>query len=325
MKFFKILYALIAVASFFWLDADALTLQAYPYPLAYFKVENQGQSLKMAYMDIQPKKANGQTVLLLHGKYFNGRYWQDVIQHLTDAGYRVVVPDQIGFGQSSQPGHFQYSFQQLAINTRDLLDYLHINRVLVIGHSMGGMLATRFALMFPEHTSALILEDPIGLEDWRRYIPYHTVVENYQSELKQTPATVKQYEKISYYHGAWKPEYDQWINTGLLDSPDYKRIAWNSALQSDMIFTQPVMYEFKDLKMPVLLIIGELDRTVIGRNWASAITLRQLGNYPVLGKLTAAAIPNAQLVLIPGVGHIPHIENPPAFYTALMPFLSKVS
>jgi len=97
----------------------------------------------MAYMDIQPKKANGQTVLLLHGKYFNGRYWQNVIQHLVDLGYRVVVPDQIGFGQSSQPDDFQYSFQQLTMNTRDLLDYLHIYHVLVIGHSMGGMLATR--------------------------------------------------------------------------------------------------------------------------------------------------------------------------------------
>jgi len=41
--------------------------------------------------------------------------------------------------------------------------------------------------MFPERTSALVLEDPIGLEDWQRYIPYHTVTENYQSELKQTP------------------------------------------------------------------------------------------------------------------------------------------
>ena len=303
--------------------AAQVQTQAYPYPVAYFQMENQGQPLKMAYMDVKPQSPNGKTVLLLHGKYFNGRYWQGTIQKLTQAGYRVIVPDQIGFGRSSQPDHFQYSFQQLALNTRDLLDHLQIKNVYVVGHSMGGMLAARFALMFPQRTKALILENPIGLEDWRRYIPYHSVDQLYADELKQTPETVKKYEQAAYYHGAWKPEYDQWINTDLLQRSDFKQIAWNSALQSDMVFTQPVLYEFPDLKMPVLLIIGNLDRTVIGKNWAPPSALKVLGNYPQLGKVTAAAIPHAKLILIDGVGHIPHVENPAAFYNALLPFLAN--
>lgn len=327
MKIFKILFCIIMMLSCQCLPANAETVPqqniSYPYPVAYFSVENQGQKLQMAYMDVRPKSPNGKTVLLLHGKFFSGRYWQATIQQLVNAGYRVIVPDQIGFGKSSQPSNFQYSFPQLAINTRDLLDHLQINSVFVVGHSMGGMLATRFALMFPQRTAALVLEDPIGLEDWQRTIPYHTVTENYQNELKQTPETVKEYQQVSYYHGTWKPEYNQWINTDLLNSPEYQRIAWNSALQSDMIFTQPVLYEFKDLKMPVLLIIGQLDCTVIGRNWATADVLKKLGNYPQLGKQTAAAIPHAKLVLIAGVGHIPHIEKPEAFYAALLPFLDN--
>ncbi len=296
----------------------------YPYPVSYFNFQSQNQSLKMAYMDVKPQNPNGKIILLLHGKYFNGRYWEGVIRFLSSNGYRVIVPDQIGFGRSSQPEHYQFTFQTLANNTHGLLNFLHISKVIVIGHSMGGMLATRFVLMYPDQTAALVLENPIGLEDWKLYIPYHSVDELYQQELKQTPDTVKQYQITSYYHGAWKPEYARWINTDLLSSANYQKIAWNSALLSDMVFTQPVLYEFKYLQVPTLLIIGQLDRTVIAKNWAPPSVGNQLGNYPKLGKQTAAEIPHARLIPIANAGHIPHIEQPEAFYQALLPFLNTI-
>ncbi|MDB5655196.1 MAG: alpha/beta hydrolase, partial [Tardiphaga sp.] len=73
---------------------------AYPYPVQMFSVVNEGEPLKMAYMDVKSEKPNGRTVLLLHGRNFPSSYWAPVIGVLTDAGYRVVVPDQIGFGKS---------------------------------------------------------------------------------------------------------------------------------------------------------------------------------------------------------------------------------
>ena len=188
---------------------------------------------------------------------------------------------------------------------------------------MGGMLATRFVLMYPEQTAALVLEDPIGLEDWKLYIPYHSIDEWYQQELKQTPESIKQSEMNNHY-GTWRPEYERWVNVDQLKSPNYKNIAWNSALLTDMIFTQPVLYEFKNLRVPTLLIIGQLDRTVVAKNWAPPSIRDKLGNYPELGKKTAAAIPNARLILIPNSGHIPHIEQPDAFYQALLPFLNSI-
>ncbi|HEV2830708.1 MAG TPA: alpha/beta fold hydrolase, partial [Hanamia sp.] len=88
----------------------------YPYPVKFLKLQNQQQELKMAFMDVKPSNYNGKNVLLLHGKNFNGAYWGSTIQFLTKEGYRVIVPDQIGFGKSTKPKTFQYSFQQLALN-----------------------------------------------------------------------------------------------------------------------------------------------------------------------------------------------------------------
>lgn len=129
----------------------------------------------MAYMYVKAEEPNGNTITLLHGKNFNGAYWETTITAITSAGYNVLVPDQIGFGKSGKPEYFQYTFQQLALNTKVLLDTLQIKQTAVLGHSMGGMLATRFALMFPENTTDLILLNPIGLEDWKLKVPYQSV------------------------------------------------------------------------------------------------------------------------------------------------------
>src|SRR5579871_3312538 len=76
---------------------------AYPYPVNLFPVVNDGEQLRMAYMDIGATgQPNGRTVVLLHGRNFPSSYWAPVIKTLTGAGFRVVVPDQIGFGKSSK-------------------------------------------------------------------------------------------------------------------------------------------------------------------------------------------------------------------------------
>src|SRR3974390_3231542 len=70
----------------------------YPYPVAFFDLHQEGQDLRMAYMDVKPEgQGNGKTVVLLHGKNFPASYWRDTISFLTKHGFRVVAPDQIGF------------------------------------------------------------------------------------------------------------------------------------------------------------------------------------------------------------------------------------
>jgi pimeloyl-ACP methyl ester carboxylesterase len=295
----------------------------YPFPVKYLTLDNQQQKLTMAYMDVAPEKPNGKTVLLLHGKNFFAAYWEQTARDLSAHGYRVIMPDQVGFGKSSKPEHLQYTFQLLAQHTKKLLDTLGVFKTYVLGHSMGGMLATRFALMYPENTEKLILENPIGLEDWKVKIPYPGVDDWYRDELKKDYAALKKYEQTAYYGNTWKPEYDRWLNpvAGWTLNADYPRIAWNSALIYDMIFTQPVCYEFENIKVPVLLIIGQRDRTAIAKDKASAEVAKTLGNYPQLGKETARKIRQATLVEIDNVGHLPHIEAYDRFIASLLDFL----
>ncbi|HID9277410.1 TPA: alpha/beta fold hydrolase, partial [Enterobacter kobei] len=130
----------------------------YPHPLQHFTFSSQQQSLSMGYMDVKPaQQANGQTVVLMHGKNFCAATWEDTINALSQQGYRVIAPDQIGFCTSTKPTRYQYSFQQLAQNTHQLLAQLGVENAVIVGHSTGGMLATRYALMYPQQTQKLVL------------------------------------------------------------------------------------------------------------------------------------------------------------------------
>lgn len=349
----------------------------YPYPVQFAEFKSQGQTLRMAYMDVPPAfgaqpaappppaaqpptptpapaptvsptadegalekpanpgeppqgqaqgpaaNGNAHCALLLHGKNFSAASWKSTIDLLTKQGYRVVAPDQIGFGKSSKPGNYQYSFAQLAHNTRELMDSLKLTRCNVIGHSMGGMLAVRYALLFPAATERLILVNPIGLEDYSVSVPYRTIDELYADELKQTPESIRSYQRTSYYGGAWSPAAEEQIQllAGFTRHPDYARVAWVSALTYDMIYTQPVITDLPRLRVPTRLIIGIRDRTALGRKFALPQSAAAMGDYDTLGKRARDLIPGAQLIELAGLGHVPQIEGFPAYRDALLTFL----
>jgi pimeloyl-ACP methyl ester carboxylesterase len=170
------------------LSYDArLTGYEYEFGVKFFPFASQGQSLEMAYIFL-PGEAGKPVVTLLHGKNFNADYWASTARHLQKQGYGVLMPDQIGFGKSSKPVHYQYSFPALASNTRALMKSLGIERSVVIGHSMGGMLASRFALMFPQTVQQLVLVNPIGLENYLKYAEYKDTDFFYKAEQAQTAA-----------------------------------------------------------------------------------------------------------------------------------------
>src|SRR4051812_30133127 len=84
-----------------------LTTVTYPYGVKFYHFRSQQQDLKMAYIDVRPENYNGKNILLLHGKNFNAAYWEQTIKELTKNGFRVIAPDQIGFGKSTKPLNYQ--------------------------------------------------------------------------------------------------------------------------------------------------------------------------------------------------------------------------
>ena len=299
----------------------------YPYEVRRFEFKSQRQNIAMAYMDVAPSAPNGRIAVLLHGANFCAATWGQTIEILRQAGYRVIAADQIGFCKSSKPETYQFSLQQLAANTNELIKSLGIGRATIISHSMGGMLAMRYTLMFPEAVEQLVLVDPLGLEDWQAQgVPFVPLDQSYQAEMRTSFDSIKQYQQKFYYGGEWKPAYDRWVDMlgGMYAGPGTDVVAWSRARIAEMIFTQPVVYELEHIRPPTLLLIGQKDRTAPGATRAPSEIASKLGNYPALGRAAAKRIPHATLVEFPELGHAPQIQAPAQFHDSLLKGLAAL-
>jgi pimeloyl-ACP methyl ester carboxylesterase len=316
-----------AVAMLLWATASVAPAQApsdygpvsadvseipYPYPVSTFSFVLYGKDVRMAYMDVKPTGTpNGQTVVLLHGFNFFGEAWAGTIDVLTHEGFRVIVPDQIGFGRSSKPT-IPYTFNDMALNTRRLLRSLGIDRADIVGHSMGGMLASRFAMLFPAMTTHLVLVNQIGLTDARPGRVPHYLDDAYRTDSNGALAN-RSYDQvrasITRYFVTWKPEYEKYvrIHWGWTQSPDW---AWFSKVRgalTQMLSAETVVYDWQHIKSKTLVIGGAKDTPA----------------YPEQARHVAESIPGAQLELIDNVGHVPQFESPAVFHAKLVAFLKS--
>jgi pimeloyl-ACP methyl ester carboxylesterase len=290
--------------------AAAATAQDYPYPVAYLPLTVYGQDVKMAYMDVRAAGTpNGRTVVLFHGMNFGGFYFGGPIEALRTAGFRVVVPDQIGFGRSSKP-IIPYNFHDMALNTKSLLESLHISKVSVVGHSMGGMLTARFAASYPDLVDRIVICNPIGLTDVRWQQPWRSAQESYKALMARTPEQAYQSALSTiqrYFPDAWKPEYEAYVK--ILDAPthapDWAQVAMVQSIYRQITYLDPVVQDWSHIRAKALVLGGEKDGA----------------NFPAQAKHIADTIPGAQLALIPNVGHVPHIQVPEVFNRAVLDFL----
>jgi pimeloyl-ACP methyl ester carboxylesterase len=284
----------------------------YPYPVAYFPLTLYGQDVRMAYMDVPAAgQPNGRTVVLLHGMNFGGFYFSGPIELLHKAGFRVVVPDQIGFGRSSKP-IIPYNFNDMALNTRKLLQSLGVTQAAIVGHSMGGMLAARFAASYPDMTERLVIYNPIGLTDPRYQTAWRSADDAYKATMALSHDQIYQafYANIRRYFpspGAWKPEYEKYVR--ILYAPtlggDWPRLAMVRSIYQQITYLDPVVYDWAKIRSKALVLGGDKDGP----------------DFPARAKHIADTIPGAELVLIPNAGHVPHLEVPEIFNRELLKFL----
>jgi pimeloyl-ACP methyl ester carboxylesterase len=285
---------------------------AYPYPVKFLPLTLYGQDVRMAYMDVPPAgSGNGRIVTLLHGMNFGGFYFGGPIEALRKSGFRVIVPDQTGFGRSSKP-IIPYNFHDMAANTRKLLASLGVTKSVIVGHSMGGMLGARFSASYPDIVEHTVLCNAIGLTDVRWQTPWTTADEAYKVTMGQSRDQLYQGFRQTierYFPDAWKPEYEKYVRIMYAPtlSADWPRLAMVRAIYRQMPYLDPVVYDWAHIKARTLVIGGERDGE----------------NFPALAKHVAQTIPRGELKLIPGVGHVPHLQVPKVFEAELLKFLNS--
>jgi pimeloyl-ACP methyl ester carboxylesterase len=291
---------------------------AYPFPVSYLPLTLYGQDVRIAFMDVAPLgQPNGHTVVLFHGNNFAGFYFGPVIEALRKEGFRVITPDQIGYGRSSKP-IIPYNFHDMARNTRLILQSVKVDKAMIVGHSMGGMLAARFATQFPDVTERLVLYNPIGLVDGRYDRPWDSTDEVYKRTLASgypgIRASIMRY--VAHNPAAWTPEFETYtrIRYAWTLSADWPRLAMVQTLINQVQYLDPVVDDWAHIKAPTL-VFGGAEDSLPG---SAALFKERM-------KFVADTIPNgnARLQLLPGLGHVPHMEAPERTLPPLVAFLKE--
>ena len=280
---------------------------AYPHPIEFMNFRVFGQDVRIAYMDVAPVgPTNGRAVVLHHGGSYYGWYWKSQIEALTEAGYRVVVKDRLGWGKSSKP-ILPYSMSLHASNTARLLEHLGIDEAAIVGHSIGGQMATRFAFLYPEKATHLVTLNQIGLTDRRAGRGFRP----FDGEIDADPDLQQAYEADvrtdTRRYVEWKPEFLDHlrIRHGQRLSGDWPRLAYVRRLGSNLRSMDTVVDDWPHIRTKALILGGEIDGP----------------DFPANARRAAEILPNGEVFLIPNVGHNPHEEVPDVVNAELIRFL----
>ena len=281
----------------------------YPHPVQFLSLNLYGQDVRIAYMDAAPVgPPNGQTVVLLHGGSYYGWYWKEQIEALRNEGFRVVVKDRIGWGRSSKP-ILPYSISLHASNTAGLLEHLGVSEAAVVGHSIGGQMASRFAFLYPEMATHLVMVNPVGLTDNRAGRGFRPA----SGEIDTDPDMQRVYQSavrtdLNRYV-EWKPEFLEHIRIryGQRLSGEWPRLAYVRSLGGNLRSVDSVVNDWPHIETKAMVLGGEQDGP----------------NFPELARNVAESLQNAELVLIPNAGHNPHEEVPEIVNAELIRFLTS--
>lgn len=190
-------------------------------------------------------------IVLIHGYLSSSRYWNKIRPGLVAAGYRVITIDLLGFGNATKPRDIEYSYEDQTEYVNRIIDYLQLKRATIIGHSMGGLIAARYAVLFPAKLQSLVLLHP----------PLYANTAEAEDTLMRTG--------IFYRHllGSKYRNYT-WIIIRILVPNLIARHAHYAREKSlhNIIVKAELFADIDALKMKTLILVGCKDRPVYRRN-----------------------------------------------------------
>ena len=281
----------------------------YPFPVSYMNFSVYGEDVRIAYMDVAPTgPANGRTVIFHHGGLYYGWYWEDQMRALSEAGYRVIAKDRLGWGKSSKP-MIPYSINLWASNTARLMDHLDIEQAALVGHSIGGQMVTGFAFLYPERITHVVTVNQVGLTDRRggRGFRPLTGEVNANPDPEESYASVLRWAHENYVN--WNPKFEKHmrIRYGQRLSGGWPQAAAVSQLTGHMRGMDTVVNDWQHIRTPTLILGGADDYPT----------------YAAEAEHAASVFPNGQLINIPDIGHNPHEEVPEIVNEALLRFFES--
>ena len=234
--------------------------------------EVEARGVRLGYDELNPG-APGTPVVLLHGWTADATEWRPVAERLAKSR-RVVLPEHRGHGRSEVPSGGRFTIEEMARDLAALLDKLQIPRCIHGGHSMGGMVAQRLALMFPDRVERLILSATSGkVVDGPKMVLLTGV--NWLL-LRLTIKAMAVNIRLAYHNAT--PEI---IAKHLATDPRTIRGAYGALLRHN------TLKELGRIRTPTLVVSGTKDRLLPWR----------------MGKKLAEGIPGAKLVVIEGGSH----------------------
>src|SRR6202045_1714516 len=190
---------------------------------------------------------------------------------------------------------------------------------------MGGMLAVRITRAYPDRISRLLLAAPIGLEDYRFYvppIPTETILAN---EDKLTAEGYRKQLETNYSLKLPPEQVTPFIDArfNIKGSAEYPRWLRAFVSSAQMIYREPVVHEIPLITRPTLFIMGADDHNAPGKPNAPEALRPKMGQNAELAKALAAKMPDARAEVIENTGHLVFLEAPQRFNELMLAFLAK--
>ena len=264
---------------------------------------------------------DGQPILFIHGTAAWSGLWRETMTPLAEAGYRCIAIDIPPFGFSERPSTPSYDNASQAKRIVALMDELNIESAILFGHSFGGGATMETALMIPDRIDALILLDVGALNLNLQPGPDNsrpTAVELFlgtpaiRNPILATTATNPLFTKTLISSMVLDPADASQDKIQILQEPLVLQGATNTlgdwlksvlGPQQVSLTTHPANY--LSLTMPALIVWGDSDKV---------IPLKE-------GEYLQSIMPNAELVVMKGVNHIPHLEDLDALMEIVLGFL----
>jgi len=251
----------------------------------------------------------GPTLILVHGFGANKDNWLRLAPHLV-ANYHVLIPDLPGHGDSSQDLNLNYDIESQVARLREFSQALKLTQFHLAGNSMGGAISLFYSAWFPDQVLSLTLIDSAGVESPRQSELFQQLAEGKNPLIVQRPGDLARLAEFVMS----QPPFVPWPLSAAIERRLLARQVINHKIFADILGTRQRYQSLTDplvllrrIQAPVLIIWGEEDRVLD----ASSVTV------------FVSALPQAEVAVLPAIGHVPMLEAPKQTAALLLDFLSS--